>query len=195
MPQRPSQPSEPAEQAQPQPLTEPARQSATGALGQPKQPRRAWRDLAEERIAEARARGEFDNLPGMGKPLRLDENVYAGQKALAYHLLKNNDAAPPEIERGHEIDRMLAQAEAELAKLRRWRDTLLARGRGADASDRRAYNIARDNTARRYAEQLRATNSNILSLNIIAPPALGRPLIAVERRLAAFEDEFPRVAE
>jgi len=179
---RPSQPPQPSQPTPKQPQ-------------QPQQPRRAWRDLAEERIAEARARGDFDNLPGMGRPLRLDENVYAGQKAQAYHLLRSNDAAPPEIERGLEIDRLLAQAEAELAALRHRRDTLLARGRRAFASERRTYNVARDNTARRYAEQLRAINSNILSLNIIAPPALGRPLIAVERRLATFEDEFPRVAE
>ncbi len=66
--------------------------------------RHVWRDLVEEILGEARDKGEFDNLPGKGKPLRLQDDVYAGDKALAYHLLKNNDMAPPEIERGRQID-------------------------------------------------------------------------------------------
>jgi len=184
--------SEPAQSPQPEPMRKP---TMSGGATQPAQPRRSWRSLAEERIAQARDRGDFDNLPGVGKPLRLDENVYAGGKALAYHLLKQNNTAPPELERGAEVDRMLANAERELAALRRRHDTLLARGRRAYASERRVYNLVRDKAARRYAEELRAINSNILSLNIIAPSALGRPLLDVEQRLAAFEDEFPRVAE
>ncbi|HLY32044.1 MAG TPA: DnaJ family domain-containing protein, partial [Ktedonobacterales bacterium] len=163
----------------------------TGFSGQ----RRAWRDLVEERIATAREQGEFDNLRGAGQPLRRDDFSLAGEKALAYHLLKNNDMTPPEIERGQEIDAMLERANELLATLRHRRDTLLARGKYAYASDRRAYNILREKTERRYAGELRAINSRILSLNIIAPPALHRPLIAVEERLRAFADEFPRMAE
>lgn len=157
-------------------------------------PRRSWRDLAEERILAAREQGHFDNLQGAGQPLQRDESALAGEKALAYHLLKNNDMAPPEIERGQEIDRALRRTDELLATLRHHRDTLLARKRSL-ASDRRAYNVLRDKTERRYAAELRAINSNILSLNIIAPPALHRKLIAVDARLRAFADEFPRLAE
>ncbi len=198
MPEEPSRQSsspQPNPTEAPKPTDRPATPATSGDARRSAIPRRAWRALAEERIAQARDRGDFDNLPGAGKPLRLDENIYAGDKALAYHLLQSNNVAPPEIERGNEIDRMLANVERELAALRHRRDTLLARGRRAYPSERRAYNLVRDKTARRYAEQLRAINSNILSLNIIAPTALSRRLLDVERRLAAFEDEFPRVAE
>jgi len=200
MPEHSSHPSRSPQSAQPAHLTEQEPSSAdqptpAGAAGQPAQPRRKWRTLTEERIAQARERGDFDNLPGAGQPLRIDENIYAGDKALAYHLLKQNNAAPPELERRNEIDYLLANAERELVALRHRRDTLLARGRRAYASDRRAYNLVRDKAARRYAEELREINSNILSLNIIAPAALSRPLLNIEQRIAAFEDEFPRVAE
>lgn len=156
--------------------------------------RRAVRDIVEQRIEEARAEGKFDNLSGSGKPLRLDEDVWAGDRALAYHLLKSNDVAPPELERGREIDVELERAEEGLRALRHYRDTLAAR-RAIYASDRRAYNIQRDATERRYEEALRAINSKILSLNIIAPAALHRRTVAVERRMAAFREEFPRLAE
>ena len=60
-------------------------------------------DYIDEQIHEAQARGDFDNLPGSGKPLNLDENPYTGDRALAYSLLKQNGYAPPEVELAKEI--------------------------------------------------------------------------------------------
>lgn len=157
--------------------------------------RHVWRDLVEEILGEARDKGEFDNLPGKGKPLRLQDDVYAGDKALAYHLLKNNDMAPPEIERGRQIDAELQRADVILATLRRRRNALLGGGRILSASDRRAYNLVRDNAEASYREVLREANSNVLSLNITAPAILHRPLIPVEKRMQAFAEEFPRLVE
>lgn len=156
--------------------------------------RRAVRDIVEQRIQEAREEGKFDNLAGTGKPLRLEEDVWAGEKAMAYHLLKSNDVAPQELERGREIDQEIARAEGLVRALRHRRDTLRART-WVVASDRRAYNVTREATERRYANALRAINSSILSLNIIAPPALHRRRLDVERLLAAFREEFPPLAE
>ncbi len=152
-------------------------------------------DLIEELLEDARARGEFDNLKGAGQPLDLQRDVYAGDKALAYSLLKNNQMAPPEIERGKEIDAELARAEALLARLRRQRDALAPRLGPRYAAERRSYNLLRDNTEVRFAEALRAINSKILSLNIVAPSALHRRTIDVEARLRDFMGAFPRLPE
>jgi DnaJ homolog subfamily C member 28 len=153
------------------------------------QPHR-WVDIVEQQIDQARERGDFDNLRGQGKPLRLDRNPLAGEKALAYSLLKNNDMLPPEIERGKEIAEDLDQAEALLVRLRRQRDRLRTRGKYLFASDRRGYNVLLEGTLLRYKEALDAINSKILSLNIIAPPALHQRMIDVETRLRAFHEEF-----
>src|SRR5258708_35930194 len=60
---------------------------------------RRYRDYIEEQIAEARERGEFDNLRGLVKPLRLDDDdSYAGEQALAYALRNKNSFARAEIE-------------------------------------------------------------------------------------------------
>lgn len=152
-------------------------------------------DLIEELLEDARARGEFDNLKGAGQPLDLRKDVYAGDKALAYSLLKNNQMAPPEIERGKEIDAELARADELLARLRRQRNALAPRMGPRHAAERRAYNLLRDKTEARYAEALRAINSKILSLNIVAPSALHRRTIDVAARLRQFTDEFPRLPE
>ncbi len=55
--------------------------------------------LIEERIQEAMARGEFDNLKGKGKPI--DLTAYFNTPAefrVGYTLLKSNKFVPEEIE-------------------------------------------------------------------------------------------------
>lgn len=157
--------------------------------------RRVWMDMVEEQIREAQERGAFDNLSGAGKPLVIDENPEAGAKALAYSLMKANNVAPPEIALGREVDEDLARAEALVAALGRRRDHLIRRRIPAFASERRAYDALRTRTERQVAETLRAAHSKVLSLNIIAPGALHRPLVDVEARLTAFRAEFPPLAE
>src|SRR5439155_11046154 len=36
-----------------------------------------WEDLVERKIREAQERGDFDDLAGQGRPLRIDKNPYA----------------------------------------------------------------------------------------------------------------------
>jgi hypothetical protein len=53
----------------------------------------------DEKIKEAIAKGEFDNLPGKGKPLDLD-SYFATPKHLrmGYSILKSADIIPEEME-------------------------------------------------------------------------------------------------
>lgn len=73
--------------------------------------------LAEERIKAAQERGEFDNLPGRGRPLRFeDESMIPPELRLAYRILKNSGHAPPEVEEHKEIlslKRLLAECPDE----------------------------------------------------------------------------------
>ena len=60
--------------------------------------------IVEERILKAQRKGEFENLPGAGKPLMLKDNrCVAEELRLAYKILKNADFVPPEIELKKEI--------------------------------------------------------------------------------------------
>jgi hypothetical protein len=63
--------------------------------------------IAEQRIKEARDRGEFDHLPGRGKPLKLeDDSNIPEDLRLAYKILKNANCLPPELELKKEIRQM-----------------------------------------------------------------------------------------
>jgi hypothetical protein len=60
--------------------------------------------IVEERILVAQKKGEFDNLPGAGKPLNLDELAGVPEELrLAYKILKNANCLPPELELRKEI--------------------------------------------------------------------------------------------
>jgi hypothetical protein len=64
-------------------------------------------DLIERKIKEAQEKGEFDNLPGKGKPLKLeDESGVPEDLRMAYKILKNSDCLPPEVELKKEIRQM-----------------------------------------------------------------------------------------
>jgi hypothetical protein len=58
----------------------------------------------EEKLKEAMARGEFDNLPGTGKPLDLEAyfNTPADLR-MAFAILKSNEFVPVEVEIFKEI--------------------------------------------------------------------------------------------
>jgi hypothetical protein len=68
----------------------------------------------DEAIAEARERGEFDDLPGRGEPLRIKENPLAGDWEMAFHVLENAGMAPPWMEMSREI----REGTAQLAEMR-----------------------------------------------------------------------------
>ena len=60
--------------------------------------------VAEQKIRQAFANGEFNNLPGAGKPLRLrDDSLVPEGLRMAYKLLKDANCLPPELELHKEI--------------------------------------------------------------------------------------------
>ncbi len=60
--------------------------------------------IAEERIRAAQREGAFDNLPGKGKPLVLEDlSTVPEDLRMAYHLLKSAHVLPPEAELQKEI--------------------------------------------------------------------------------------------
>jgi hypothetical protein len=84
----------------------------------------------DEAIAEARERGEFDDLPGVGEPLQIKENPFAGDWAMAFHVLENAGMAPPWMEMSREIREGLAKLAAMREGAARRQAELLARLHG-----------------------------------------------------------------
>ena len=88
-----------------------------------------WR-IAEERILEAQRAGAFDDLPGKGKPLELEDLSWVPEDLrIGYHMLKNAHVLPPEAELLkdiHTLEDLLKHVEDEgarraLAKSLQWK--------------------------------------------------------------------------
>ena len=81
--------------------------------------------IAERRIQEAMARGEFDNLPGKGKPLvQEDLSGVPEELRMAYKILKNAGCVPPEVELTNDVASLrrlildMEESEARKSKVR-----------------------------------------------------------------------------
>jgi hypothetical protein len=78
-----------------------------------------WESVTERIIREAQERGDFDDLPGQGRRFVVDDNPYAGDMALAYHVLRNAGVAPPWIETDKEARRQREAYERVLHRAHR----------------------------------------------------------------------------
>lgn len=60
--------------------------------------------LIEARIKKAQDQGAFENLPGSGRPLQLEDDRHIPEDLrMAYKVLKNADCLPPEVQLRKEI--------------------------------------------------------------------------------------------
>lgn len=149
----------------------------------------------DKAIREAMERGEFDDLPGKGKPLKLERNPYAKERELAFKLLKDAGYAPEWIERDKEV-----RAESEaccklLAQHLVWhqRATRDLAGLSSEEAARRRAELAyaRDRVVAVYRERATALNKKIETLNLMVPaPWLQRRKVAIEEEIQRFEQEL-----
>ncbi len=130
----------------------------------------------DEIIQQAMQAGAFDNLPGKGKPLDLNDNPYLDPEwQLAYHLLKQNGFAPAFIEKRQAIEIELAAGREGLARTWAWRTRALKEGKPADWVE---AEWSRAKT--KFEETIVKLNKNIKAYNLGIPtPSLFRKLIDV----------------
>jgi Domain of unknown function (DUF1992) len=72
----------------------------------------------DEKIKEAIARGEFDNLPGKGKPLDLDAYFATPEHLrMGYSILKNADIIPEEMELLRQIEALKRSLDSSVTPM------------------------------------------------------------------------------
>ncbi|RLC28974.1 MAG: DUF1992 domain-containing protein [Deltaproteobacteria bacterium] len=63
--------------------------------------------IVEQKIREAQTKGEFDNLPGRGRPIEIEDDSHVPEDLrMAYKILKNANCVPPEVALKKQIVRM-----------------------------------------------------------------------------------------
>ncbi len=127
--------------------------------------------ISEERIRKAQEEGKFDQLPGRGKPLKLDENPFEPEELrTAFHLLKQNDFTLPWIAAWQDIERAL---EAARTRLR-------------EAHQRQSSGLAWDAARAEFAAEVTRLNGLILEYNLSVPSTVfQKPSLSLEREIKA----------
>jgi DnaJ family protein C protein 28 len=120
---------------------------------------------AEDQIRRAMEAGQFDNLPGKGKPLRLDDNPFEDPEwRLAHHILRSSGFTLPWIEARRELEASILSARQALQRSWAWRQAALAEGKPpqlVDAEWERAVDA--------FRQQVEEINRDILTYNLSAP--------------------------
>ena len=119
----------------------------------------------EEIIQQAMQEGAFDNLPGKGQPLDLDDNPHLNREwQLAYHLLKENGYAPEFIEKRQAIEMELARAREALSRSWAWRARALDEGKPTDWVE-----VEWERAKAKFEEQVGGINKEIRDYNLEIP--------------------------
>lgn len=126
-----------------------------------------------KQIEKAMERGEFANLPGKGKPLKLDTNPFLTPQArMTNRLLKENGFAPRWVELKKEIKQEKAQLERVLVNLKARRERLVAivqRYPHRHRAISRTFEQERARAMAQYSEKLENLNRKIQRVNLLMP--------------------------
>ena len=122
----------------------------------------------DEQISRAIEKGEFDNLPGKGKPLNLEENPFEDpQWRTAYSLLRNSAFTLPWIGTRKEIENDLSQARHTLLRTWKWHQRMLK-------TDHSTPEIKAEweRALQEFGARIEALNKRILVYNLEVPSNL-----------------------
>jgi len=136
----------------------------------------------DEQIRQAMQRGDFENLPGKGKPLDLTQFPYEDPGwRVAYRMLKENGYTLPWIETRRKIELDFEQATKSLGQNWEWRK---------DATTRRSLPQAErewQHAIQRFRKQVTDLNKRIRDYNLEIPSN------QFQRRIIDAEQEIQKI--
>ncbi len=141
----------------------------------------------EDQLLRAIQEGKFDDLPGKGRPLKMDENPLGDPEwRLAYHILQSGGFTMPWIERRQEIEKRAEMVRTDLVIAWKRQQSGLEPGR-LDLSMEAEWQQA----AQSFREQVHALNRQIFNYILEAPmERFHLDLINLERELRAVTSRY-----
>ena len=143
--------------------------------------------LMDDILKDAMQKGEFDNLPGAGKPLKLNDDPNTpAELRLAYKILKDNDLPPDWIAAGKDVDAGREKLLADLrGAIRRYRGALNDAARSDHPElARLKVEAAWQTTLASLRETGKSLNRMALNFNLKAPRGIAhKPMFDFEREL------------
>lgn len=125
-----------------------------------------WESFIDKKIREAMDNGEFDHLPGEGKPLsELEENPFEdADKRLAHHLLKNSGFTLPWIQMRQQINNDIERMTVPIQRV--W--SAVQHRLAFNSQDQQAQSYWQ-RAVEEFQERLVAINKQIDDYNLLVP--------------------------
>jgi DnaJ family protein C protein 28 len=142
----------------------------------------SWDRWIEQKIQKAMENGVFENLPGQGKPLNLEDDALMDPDwRVAYRLLRSSGFSLPWIENRRDIEQQIKAAREGLARTRDW-----VQEQGGGGTDPAAAQQGWDRAVGSFRGQIETINRRITDYNLEAP-ALSLHMVPLdpEKEIAA----------
>jgi hypothetical protein len=125
--------------------------------------------IVEEAIKKAMEAGDFDNLPGAGKPIQWNDNPYTPEEwRIAEDLMKKNDLAYPWMEKRKAIEQKIVEVKQKIKLMQ----------------------PLSPHAENDFSNQIQVINKEIFDYNLSVPVArLQRMTIKIEEILASSQQE------
>lgn len=135
----------------------------------------------DEIILQAMQEGKFDQLPGKGKPLKIEDNPHEDPSwRLAHHILKTSGFSIPWIESLHDIENTFNSIEADLQIA--WGHYVDSSTNGQATDECKAH---WQRATQAFRERIVDLNINIRKVNLVVPASQFQlPLIDAEREIS-----------
>jgi DnaJ family protein C protein 28 len=134
---------------------------------------RDWASAVDKAIRDAQERGDFDNLSGMGKPIRWDDDHVPAEWRMANRILKNAGYAPSWIEEDKWIRQERKALRSLLQDFVAWYKRELATAAEQSGVDcvklRGTLAEARDRRIAVYRQRATKLNQQIDDFNLAVP--------------------------
>ncbi len=139
----------------------------------------------EEHIRRAQQEGKFDDLPGKGKPLKLEDDPHADPAwQLAFRMLKEAGYSLPWIEELKEIEADIEAARGALRIAYDWKQRAQAEGLPGEF-----IHLEWERAFQTFQNRVAALNKRIRDVNLEVPNArFQRPMLDVGREVRRLED-------
>jgi DnaJ family protein C protein 28 len=153
-----------------------------------------WAAWVDRQVREAQERGEFDDLPGMGRPIDLTPNPYAQGQEMAFKVLQDAGFAPDWIELDKALREKVRKARTALSRSWMWREARLAELAGQAEkwalAEQRRVQAGWEQAVASFEEEAASINEEIADLNLKVPsPQFQRSKVNAAREIANVQGE------
>lgn len=147
-----------------------------------------WESLIDQKIREAMEQGEFDDLPGKGKPIDTSENPFEDPELrTAHRMLRNAGFAPSWIEERKDLEAEFERKRQQLSRV----FAVLQNAVGTD--NEQGARVRWEKALSLFRTQVGELNRRIKAWNQTVPAAaFQRVLIDIEKEIRQVERaEYP----